>query len=142
MVETWLIIFLTLLFIELLTVNLVSIWFAVGALAAFITTYFTDNITIQIIVFIVVSIVTLVITKPVVKKLRVRKIEPTNLDRIIGQEGIVTKDISINTFGEVNIKGSIWMATSKKEIKKGTQVKVLEIQGVKLLVEKIKEENK
>ena len=141
MVDIWIIIFLVLLFIELVTINLVSIWFAIGALASAISTYFTDNITIQIIVFIVVSVIALIITKPIVKKLRVRKIEPTNLDRIIGKEGVVTKEISKNTYGEVNVKGSIWTATSKKEIKMGASIKVLKIEGVKLLVEEIKEED-
>lgn len=140
MVNMWFIIFLVLLFIELITINLVSIWFALGSLAAYISTYFTDNITIQIIVFIVVSIVTLIVTKPLIKKFRVREIQPTNLDRVIGQEGIVTKEISKNSFGEVKVKGSIWTATAKEEITKGTQVKVLKIEGVKLLVEKVKEE--
>ena len=140
MVNMWIIVFLVLLFIELITVNLVSIWFAIGALAAYITTFFTDNITIQIIVFIVVSIIALLVTKPFMKKIRVRKVEPTNLDRVIGKEGVVTKDISKNAFGEVNVKGSIWTATAKEEITKGTQVKVLKIDGVKLLVEEIKEE--
>lgn len=141
MVDIWIIIFLVLLFIELVTINLVSIWFAIGALASAISTCFTDNITIQIIIFIVVSVIALIITKPIVKKLRVRKIEPTNLDRIIGKEGVVTKEISKNTYGEVNVKGSIWTATSKKEIKKGASIKVLKIEGVKLLVEEIKEED-
>lgn len=141
MVNIWLIIFLVLLFIELITINLVSIWFSLGALASYISTYFTDNMTIQIIVFIVVSIVALIVTKPLIKKIRVRKIQPTNLDRVIGQEGVVTKEISRNSFGEVKVKGSIWTATAKEEITKGTQVKVLKIEGVKLLVEKVKEEN-
>ncbi len=141
MVNIWIIIFLILLFIELVTINLVSIWFAIGSLGAYLTTYFTDNITIQVIVFIIVSIISLLITKPVVKKIRNRSIEATNLDRVIGQEGVVTKEISKNTFGEVNIKGSIWTATSKEKIKKGAQVKVLKIDGVKLLVEQVKEES-
>lgn len=140
MVETWFIIFLALLFIELCSINLISIWFAVGALGGIITSTITDNVTIQIIVFIVVSIVSLIITKPIVKKLRKRKIEPTNLDRVIGKEGVVTKDISKDSYGEVKVDGSIWTATSKEKLKKDSQVKVLKIDGVKLVVEKMKEE--
>ena len=69
MALTWMIIFLVLLFIELVTVNLVSIWFAVGALAAFISTYFIDSVTIQILIFIVVSSISLILTKKIVKKI-------------------------------------------------------------------------
>lgn len=140
MIGLWVCIFLVLLFIELITVNLVTIWFAVGALGAIISTFITDNITIQIIIFIIVSIISLIITKPFVNKIRKRKITPTNLDRVIGKEGIVTKDITKNSYGEVKVDGSVWTATSKGIIKKDTQVKVLKIDGVKLIVEKVKEE--
>lgn len=136
----WLIIFIILLLIELCTVNLVSIWFAVGALGGVVAANLTNNVTIQVIVFIVVSIICLLITKPIVKKVRTRKITATNLDRVIGKEGLVTKEISKNSFGEVKIGGCIWTATSKEEISKDTQVRVLRIEGVKLVVEKIKEE--
>ena len=140
MVGVWLISFLLLLFIEVITINLVTIWFALGSLAALITTILTDNVNIQVIVFIVVSAVSLIITKPLVAKLRKRKITPTNLDRVIGKEGVVIKDISKNSYGEVKVGGSIWTATSANNIKKDSQVKVLKIDGVKLVVEKIEEE--
>lgn len=140
MIGLWVCIFLVLLFIELITVNLVTIWFAFGALGAIIATFITDNITIQIIIFIIVSIISLIITKPFVNKIRKRKITPTNLDRVIGKEGIVTKDITKNSYGEVKVNGSLWTAASKERIKKDTQVKVLKIDGVKLIVEKVKEE--
>lgn len=140
MVGTWFIIFLVLLVIELATVNLVSIWFAVGALSSMIAACFIEDITIQIIIFIIVSVIALLITKPFVSKLRIRKIQPTNLDRVIGSEGVVMKDISKNSYGEVKVKGSIWTAMSDAEIEKGKEVKVLKIEGVKLLVEEIKED--
>ena len=90
----WIILFLVLLFIELATVNLVSIWFSVGALAAFVTSFFTDSALIQLLVFVVVSIVALFITAPLVEKLRKKeKVVPTNLDRVIGKRAEVVKEI-------------------------------------------------
>lgn len=142
MVEIWFILVLVLLFIELITINLVTIWFVIGSLAAMITTLITDNVTIQIIVFIVVSLISLIATKPFIKKMRTRKIIPTNLDRVIGKTGIVTKEITKDSYGEVKVEGSIWTATSKTKIEKGSQIEVLKIDGVKLVVEKIKEEKK
>ena len=62
----WLVIFMILLLIELCTVNLVSIWFAIGALGGVVAATVTNNVTIQVIVFIVVSIISLLITKPIV----------------------------------------------------------------------------
>ena len=140
MVEIWFMHFVLLLFIELITINLVTIWFVLGALLAIITTFITDNITIQIIVFIVSSVISLIITKPFINKIRKRKITPTNLDRVIGKSGLVTKEITKDTYGEIKVEGNIWTATSKEKIEKGSKAKVLKIEGVKLIVEKIKEE--
>ncbi len=139
MTQFWFITFLILLFIELITVNLVTIWFAIGSLGALITASITDMVVIQIIVFIILSVVSLIVTKPIVKKIRTRKITPTNLDRVIGKIGTVTKKITKDSYGEVKVEGSIWTAKANKEIREKSQVKVLKIEGVKLLVEEIKE---
>lgn len=139
MVIGWFIAFIILIIIELATVNLVTIWFAIGAVAAIISTIFTDSIAIQLIVFGVVSLLSLLITKPLVKKFKKFDVEATNLDRVIGKIGEVTKKISSNEYGEVKIFGNYWTATSKEELDVGERVKVLSIDGVKLIVEK--EEN-
>ena len=136
MVIGWFIAFVILLVIELVTVNLVTIWFAIGAVAAIITTIFTDSILIQSIVFIVVSVIALLITKPLIKKFKKFEVEPTNSDRVIGKVGDVTKKIEKNKYGEVKVYGNTWTASSKDVIEVGERVKVLSIDGVKLIVEK------
>ena len=136
MTSTWTIIFLILLFIELITINLVSIWFAIGALFSAIVSIFTDSVLIQFLTFLLVSIVTLIITKPVVKKINKKKFTPTNLDRVIGQQGVVTKRISKDSYGLVKVLGSIWTATSDDFIDVDSRVIVQKIDGVKLIVKK------
>lgn len=136
MVIGWFIAFVILLVIELATVNLVTIWFAIGAVAAIITTLFTDSILIQSIVFVVVSVIALLITKPLIKKFKKFEVEPTNSDRVIGKVGDVTKKIEKNKYGEVKVYGNTWTASSKDVIEVGERVKVLSIDGVKLIVEK------
>lgn len=135
----WFISFIVLIILELVTINLVSIWFAIGAIAAMFVSFFTKSITIQLLVFIVVSIIALFITKPIIKKVKSKEIIPTNFDRLIGKEAIVIKSINKNEFGEVKIFGTIWTAYSEKKIEKGSKVKVLAIDGVKLIVKE--EEN-
>ena len=81
----WFIAFLVFLFVELITVNLVTIWFAIGAIAAAATTMLTDSVVIQAIVFVVVSVISLLITKPLVKKFKKFDFTPTNSDRVIGK---------------------------------------------------------
>ncbi len=137
---TWMIIFLVLLFIELVTVNLVSIWFAIGAFAAFLVTYITDMVTIQIAVFIVVSSISLILTRKIVRKIKGDKVEATNLDRVIGKIGIVTEEITKLEPGEVKVDGKKWSAISTKKISEGSKVEILSIDGVKLNVKEIKEE--
>lgn len=125
---------------EALTSQLVSIWFVLGATAAAVSCAFTDNILIQSLVFICVSFVSLLATRPFVKKITKSTHEKTNSDRTIGRIGIVTMDV-VNTkgVGQVNVDGKIWSAKSvdETEIKNGASVKVVAIEGVKLIVEVI-----
>ena len=132
----WFISFIILLFIELVTVNLVTIWFALGALAAMIVSLFVDSYIIQIVVFIIVSIVSLAGTKAVVKKFKSFRTTPTNSDMVIGKTGVVTKKIENNKYGEVKIFGNVWTAKSKEVLDVDTKIEVLAIEGVKLIVEK------
>ncbi len=131
---SWFIAFIVLLFIELVTINLVSIWFAIGSLAAFVTTFLTDNILIQIVVFVTFSVFSLLLMKPVIKKLKTREIIPTNLDRVLGKRAEVIKRITEDEYGEVKVMGSVWTATAKETLEVGQKVKVKSIDGVKLIV--------
>jgi len=136
----WFVFFLGLLLIEISTVNLVSIWFAVGALVSCIVSLFVDSLYAQFFAFILTSIITLLITKPFVKKVRKRKVQPTNLDRIVGDIGIVTEEIAPHEKGEIKVDGKRWTAVSDKKLLVGTKVKILKIDGVKAVVEKCKED--
>ena len=136
MAIVWFIVFAVLLFIEIITVDLVTIWFAIGAVAAIMSTIWTDSLIIQLIVFAGVSLTTFILTKPFVKKLKMFSVVPTNVDRVIGQVGIVTKKIDSDHYGEVKVLGTVWTAVSNSDISEGVKVKVLSIDGVKLVVEK------
>lgn len=137
---TWMIVFLVLIFVELITVALVSIWFAIGALAAFLTSLIVDDIYIQLGVFIVVSSISLLLTRKIINKINNKKV-PTNLDRVIGKVGVVTEDITKLEPGEVKVDGKKWSAISTKKINVGSKVEILSIDGVKLKVKEIKEDD-
>lgn len=122
---------------EAVTVQMVSIWFLVGAIAALIAALCGASPVIQIIVFIAVSVLALVITRPLVKKYISPKKENTNADRVIGQIGIVTEDIdNINAIGQVKVDGKIWTARSadNSNLSAGSEVVIDRIDGVKLIV--------
>lgn len=135
----WLILFVILSLFELATVNLVSIWFAIGAIITTFVSLATDNIMIHLAVFTISSILLLLLTKPFVKKMKKREEVPTNLDMVVGKTGIVTEKIEKDGIGEVKVLGKKWSAYSDKEIEENSKVKVLSINGVKLKVEEIKE---
>lgn len=134
----WFVLCLFLIFIEITTVNLVSIWFAIGAFFAMLIALVTDSTIVQVIVFAVTSLIALLITKPLVKKIRKGEIEPTNYDRVIGKTAEVTKKITPNSYGEVKVLGAVWTATSDKVVGVGEKVLVKAVDGVKLVV--LKEE--
>lgn len=139
MASIWLVIFIVLVIIELITINLVTIWFAIAAVFTLLVDIITRNTMLEIIVFIVSSFLLLLLTKPLIKKIKVKKVEATNLDMVINKIGIVTEDINQDKIGEVKVLGKRWSAYSNTELKKDEKVKILSIDGVKLKVEKIGE---
>lgn len=134
----WLILVIILALIELLTINLASIWFVISGIIALIISIFIDNYTLQFSVFVIGGVILLITTKPVLTKMLKQHKEKTNADRIIGMTGIVTEKITKEKTGAVKIDGKEWTAFSDKQIKKGEKVKILEIKGVKVKVEKEK----
>lgn len=135
----WLIIFIVLIITELLTINLVTIWFAFGALLALVVEVSFSNIVLDIITFVITSFLLIILTKPIIGRLKVKKVEATNLDMVINKIGIVTEDINQDKIGEVKVLGKRWSAYNNTELKKDEKVKILSIDGVKLKVEKIGE---
>lgn len=132
----WLILVIVLSVIELATVNLVSVWFVASGIVAMILSFFIQDQAIVTTIFILLGILLLIVSRPIVRRLRSKSGEKTNLDRIIGATGIVMEDITKNEVGEVKVDGKRWSAISKNKIEKGETVKVLKIDGVKLIVEK------
>lgn len=139
----WLALLIIFAVAEAATVGLTSVWFAIGALGALICALVGGNIWLQLGIFIVLSVVCLVALRPLAQKYLNNRVEPTNADRVIGQEAQVTQDIdNIQGTGAVTIGGITWTARSEHDtpIPAGTMVRVLRIEGVKVMVEEIKEE--
>lgn len=135
----WIAFIVAMLFIEAYTTNLVSIWFAVGALGAVLAKVLGLSLIVQLCVFVVVSGASLAIAWPFIKKYRSAKKEATNADALIEKTGIVTEEITSDKFaGKVKIAGQEWSAVSSdgSDIGCGEKIKVLQISGVKLVVKK------
>lgn len=136
-VYVWIIVMILSVIIEGATTQLVSIWIALGAVAALIAKFLGADFNLQFIVFIAVTFIVLILTRPLVKKAISFKKEDTNSGRYIGKEGIVTQKIdNLANMGIVNVLGSVWTARSidGSIIEKDEKIIVDRIEGVKLIV--------
>lgn len=126
--------------IEGATMGLVTIWFTIGAGAAAVAAALDASIPVQVVLFVVVSFVLLIFTRPILKhKLKVGK-EKNNVDEYIGAVGVVIEDIEPFKQGRIKLKSLEWAAvgdTPEIGYKKGEEVKVVRIEGVKAIVEPV-----
>lgn len=134
----WLVAMVALLIVEALVPGLVSIWFAIGALAALIAALLHAPLWLQIVWFFAVSVATLVLTRPLAQKFVNSRTQPTNADALIGHDCVVTEDVdNLAGTGAVKIAGKVWTARSEDENTRfavGDVVTVVRIEGVKLIV--------
>lgn len=136
----WLIVFVLFTVGEAATVGLTSIWFAIGALATLIAVGLGASITIQAVIFLGVSALSMVFFRPVVQNYLKPNHQATNADRLIGTTALVTMTIdNIVNEGEVQVSGQLWSAISAHDvvIPEKSKVKILKIQGVRLIVEQV-----
>ncbi|MCR5576000.1 MAG: NfeD family protein [Oscillospiraceae bacterium] len=139
----WLVAMVVLLVVEGMAPGLVSIWFALGALAALISSLLKAPVWLQVLWFFVVSLATLLITRPLAKKYVNAHTVHTNADMAIGQDCVVTEAIdNVAGTGAVSVGGKIWtarMAEKDGRAEKGAVLRAVRIEGVKLIVEEKKE---
>jgi len=137
----WLVVMVAAIVIEALSLGLTSIWFAAGALVAWLVSLVVDSFAVQLTVFLVVSLILVVGIRPfAVKGLKIGR-HRTNADALVGQEGFVLKPIEpLMATGQVKVGAQIWTAVSDESLVEGQKVIVQEIQGVKLRVASVNKE--
>ena len=139
----WLILVIVFAVIEAATLGLATVWFAIGAGVAMVMDLCGAPLAAQIITMIVVSIISFIICfiwiRPKIDK-KGKVVEPTNADRVIGKEGIVIKEINpVDGKGQIKVMGQVWSAKADSSIAENKKVKVLGMEGVKLVVEEFNE---
>lgn len=144
MTAVWLVAMIVLLIVEGMAPGLVSIWFALGALAAMISAMLKAPLWLQVVWFVAVSALSLLLTRPLAKKYVNAHTTATNADMAIGRDCVVTEEIdNIRGTGAVTVGGKIWtarMASPDGKAAKGETLRVLRIEGVKLIVEEISDQ--
>jgi membrane protein implicated in regulation of membrane protease activity len=140
----WLIAFVALIGIEIATMALTTIWFAGGAVVAFLLALFDTSVELQLAAFVVTSFVLLFLTRPFASKYVNSHTVKTNAAGLIGKKARVTARIDNEQgTGSAVVDGQEWTARTEKSgvsYEIGTMVRIREIQGVKLIVEALQEE--
>ncbi|MDE5884388.1 MAG: NfeD family protein [Oscillospiraceae bacterium] len=138
----WSVVLVAALIAESLTLQLVTIWFAAGALAALIMAWLGCSVLSQMIIFTAVSALLLCVTRPLLKKLQVRNVLPTNTEAEIGRLAVVTEQISnADDTGRVRIGGVHWKARMSQDdmiCQAGETVRVEQISGTTAYVARVK----
>ncbi len=138
----WLLVFITTVIIEFITVEFVSIWFALASVPTLIISAFVpNNIGLQVLVFFLTGFVLMFLTRPFLIKYFKKNMVSTNVDSYVGKLAIVIKEISPMLRGQVDFENMNWTAISSEDIEVGSTVKILAIEGNKFIVTKIKEED-
>lgn len=139
----WLVIAVLFIIVELSTVTLTSIWFAAGGVGALLVAMCGGGPVLQVIVFIVIAVLLLFATRPWAKKFVNSKNVSTNADRVIGEEVRVMERVSnLDQTGMAVVNGQEWTVRTEDDktiIEQGELVRIIRISGVKLIVERVKE---
>lgn len=133
----WLVLLVVFAGLEGLTAGLISIWFCAGSLAALFAAWLHAPLPVQIGLFAGVSVLTMAVVRPLARKYLQPKMQRTNVDSILGREGLVMETIdNVLGTGQVKIGGILWSARSEtgSPIEKNALVIVNRIEGVKVMV--------
>ena len=141
MIAIWTIVIIGAIIIETETSELVSCWFALSGLVSLVLAVCKVSLLVQFLVFVAVSAILVIATRPLIKKFNNNENIPTNVDKLIGMTGVVTKKIVGDEKGEVKVNYQRWTAINKNDeiFEVGEKVIISYIDGNKLIVEKVNE---
>lgn len=134
----WAVIVVASVVIEISTINLTTVWFAIAGVVSLILAVFKVELVWQIVAFLVLSIVLLLLTRPLINKITRKNSAHTNADRIFDRVGFVTKEITADEIGEVKVDEDIWRAISydNEPLEVGQKVVIKSFDGNKVIVSK------
>ena len=143
----WLSIIVVTVLVEVVTTDLVSIWFTFGAIVPLILASINVlNPIWQTVIFVIISAVLIATLRKTTLKYLFKnsKESKTNLDAFIGQKFRLIDGTDFETLGKVKVKDIEWSVKGENQqtIKKGQVVEVIRVEGNKFIVKPSKEESK
>jgi len=132
----WIVLGLTLLILEMVTLTFILVFIAVGCFAAGLISYFTPVYAIQIVSCAVVTLIGLFGFR---KQLQSRMLKSITLKADIGKEILIDHGIHPHQTARITYQGTSWQVTNldPEEIKKGDRVCIVGIDGNTLLIRKV-----
>lgn len=139
----WLAVIAISIIIEIITLDLVSVWFAFGAVVPFILSAIEGvGIEWQIAIFVVVSVLLIIFVRKYAQKLLFKNMNTkTNVEALEGRKVRLLEDTDFEKNGSVKINDVVWTAISDdgKLIKQGSLVEIVKVDGNKLHVRETQE---
>lgn len=129
--------------VEAVTLDLISVWFAFGAIVPLILSAIGGvSWVVQLVVFIVTSALLIIFLRKIAIKFLFKNSEgKTNLDLYIGKRTRMLEKTDFEHVGSVKVNDIVWSAVeeSGQTIEKDEIVEIVKVSGNKLIVKKIKE---
>jgi membrane protein implicated in regulation of membrane protease activity len=140
----WLAVLVIMIIIEIVTLGITTIWFAGGALVAFVLAMLNLPLLVQVAAFLLTSLLLLIFTRPIAVRYFNKDRARTNVESMIGRQAIVVSEVdNLQGIGRVTVGGQEWTARTVEDgitLQVGTVVVIRDVKGVKLIVEERKEE--
>ncbi|MBR2433646.1 MAG: NfeD family protein [Clostridia bacterium] len=131
----WTIIIAAALLVEFFTMQMVSIWFAVGGVFGLVLSLIGGiGLEVQIIVSAVVALISIVFLRKFALKFLHKSADKNDAGTLVGKTAEVVEEISPEKAGAVKLNGVLWTATSEETLGIGAKVKIIDVLGNKLKV--------
>ncbi|MEN3014300.1 MAG: NfeD family protein [Endomicrobiia bacterium] len=139
----WIVVAIIFFIIEIITPGIFLFsCFGLAAIVAFLSSFFTDSVLIESVIFSLVSVISIYLLRPILIKIFTPDFVKTNVNSLIGKTGIVEEEIhDKKIMGLIRVENELWRAVSENDeiISKGSKVEVIRVEGVHLVVKKLKE---
>jgi len=133
----WIVVGLVLAALEMFVPGMVIIWFGIAAVVTGILAFFVHNPYVEFGIFIGLSALLLLLSQRIARRITRPEPEPVGANRFEGVVGRVIADIVPPETGRVKVLGEEWRAEAGEKVIRGAEVKVIRVEGTRLIVEPI-----
>jgi len=131
----WIIAGLIIAALEMVVPGFVIIWFGVAAVVTGVLALFVRSTWAQAGIFVVLSGLLVFLAQWISRRITRPEPEPAGANRMPGATGVVVQEVGPGRVGRVKVTGEEWRAEAEEELGQGTRIRVLKVDGTRLIVE-------